>query len=80
MLEVVAEGTDRIPTSYLAGLYFPNGIKLRENEEEILVVETITARVLEIDLKTKKVGIFIDNLPGMYLNTAVLRYHVLSMY
>jgi len=51
----------------MAGLYFPNGVALSQNEDFLIVNETFRYRTLRFWLKggrTGTDGVFIDNLPG----------------
>jgi len=51
----------------MAGLHFPNGVALSQNEDFLIVNETFRYRTLRFWLKggrTGTDGVFIDNLPG----------------
>jgi len=47
-------------------LYFPNGLVfLDQNQDELIVSETMRSRLLKIKCSTSTVTVFADNLPGL---------------
>ncbi|CAI4225749.1 unnamed protein product [Auanema sp. JU1783] len=46
-------------------LYFPNGIQLTSDKQNVLISECSMARIKKLNLKTLKLSTFAENLPGL---------------
>ncbi|CAG5136731.1 unnamed protein product [Candidula unifasciata] len=51
-------------TELFSSLLFANGVQLTKDKSAVLVVETVRARILKYDLKTKEVTVWAENIPG----------------